>query len=116
MIAAPLSTVSLRCGVAVRPATGCEEDCIGATNDLGHLVELGSLQVDHRRLGAVLLEVGDVLGAADHADGLMPGLGHQPAELPGDLSVATCDDDAQCVLLLVVISGSAPFLTVGTRR
>ena len=61
-----------------------------------------------------------MLGAADHADGLMAGLGHQPAELPGDLSVATRDDDAQCVLLLVVIGGVRPVLdgrdsTVATR-
>ena len=35
-----------------------------------------------------------MLGLADHADGVVPGLGDQPAELPGDLSVAACDDDA----------------------
>ena len=94
MIAAPLSTVSLRCGVAVGSTSGREHDGVGAPDHLGQLLDVGRLEVDDGRLDAVLLEVGDVLGLADDADGLVAGLRDQAVELAGDLAVAACDDDA----------------------
>ena len=84
----------LALGVAVGSAPGREHDGVGVPDDAGQLVDVGRLEVDEGRLDAVLLEVGDVLRLADDAHRLVPCLGDEPSELPGDLSVSTCDDDA----------------------
>ena len=80
--------------VAVRSATRGEHDRVRAAHHVGHLLDAGVLQVEHRRVRRRRPEVGDVLGVADHPDDVVARLGDQPPELAGDLSVASCDDDA----------------------
>ena len=94
MIAAPLSTVSLRAALPSGPPPAANTTASAPRTTSVISCDVGGLEVDHGRLDAVLLEVGDVLGLADHADRLVAGLGDEAAELAGDLSVATCDDDA----------------------
>ena len=82
-------------GVAVGPPPAANTHGVGAAHHLGHRLDVGVLEVDHGRLDAVLPRGrgrGRALRTMPTAS--WPACDDEPAELPGDLTVASCDDDA----------------------
>lgn len=62
---------------AARARPGGEDDGIGAADDLGDRGHIGVLQIEDGATGTASLQVGDLLGAADEADRLIPAGGER---------------------------------------
>jgi hypothetical protein len=60
----------------------------------GQGVDVGLLEVEHEGAGPRGLEVGGVVGVADDADRVVPGVGESAFEEQGDLAVSSGDDDS----------------------
>ena len=90
------------------PPSGGEDHRVGAGDDGGDVRGRGLLEVEYDAPGTDLLEVGDVVGVADQADGLVTRLGELPLEPQGDLAVSAGDDDAHVLPSVGVVDGEYP--------
>ena len=81
-------------GAAAAATTRGEDDGVGSVEVAGERVDVGLLEVEDEGTGPRGLEVGGVVGVADDADGVVPGVGESAFEELGDLAVSSGDDDS----------------------